>query len=50
MPQLFAFGFWLSIIIGILFLGLYSRRVATEMRRCPRRCWPPRWRWRANRS
>ncbi|MCC6519401.1 MAG: ActS/PrrB/RegB family redox-sensitive histidine kinase, partial [Tabrizicola sp.] len=31
-PQLFAFGFWLSIIIGILFLGLYSRRVATEMR------------------
>lgn len=31
-PRLFAFGFWLSIIIGILFLGLYSRRVATEMR------------------
>jgi two-component system sensor histidine kinase RegB len=31
-PQLFAFGFWLSIVIGILFLGLYSRRVATEMR------------------
>lgn len=31
-PPLFAFGFWLSIVIGILFLGLYSRRVATEMR------------------
>jgi two-component system, sensor histidine kinase RegB len=31
-PRLFAFGFWLSIVIGILFLGLYSRRLATEMR------------------
>ncbi len=31
-PSLFAFGFWLSIVIGILFLGLYARRVATEMR------------------
>lgn len=31
-PQLFSFGFWLSIVIGILFIGLYSRRVATEMR------------------
>ncbi|MGL4238276.1 sensor histidine kinase RegB [Tabrizicola sp.] len=31
-PRLFAFGFWLSIVIGILFLGLYSRKVATEMR------------------
>lgn len=31
-PSLFAFGFWLSIVIGILFLGLYSRRVATEIR------------------
>lgn len=31
-PPLFAFGFWLSIVIGILFLGLYSRRVATEIR------------------
>ncbi len=32
MPVLFEFGFWLSIVIGILFLGLYSRRVATEIR------------------
>ena len=31
-PPLFAFGFWLSILIGILFLGLYSHRIATEMR------------------
>jgi two-component system sensor histidine kinase RegB len=31
-PRIFAFGFWLSIVIGILFLGLYSRRVSTEMR------------------
>lgn len=31
-PGLFAFGFWLALVIGVLFLGLYSRRVATEMR------------------
>ena len=31
-PWLFKFGFWLSIVIGILFLGLYSRRIATEIR------------------
>jgi len=30
-PQLFEFGFWLSIVIGILFLGLYSYRVASEI-------------------
>jgi two-component system, sensor histidine kinase RegB len=30
-PSLFAFGFWLSIVIGILFLALYSRRVAIEI-------------------
>lgn len=30
-PTLFTFGFWLSILIGIAFLGLYSRRIATEM-------------------
>ncbi len=29
---MFEFGFWLSIVIGILFLALYSRRVATEIR------------------
>lgn len=31
-PALFEFGFWLSIVIGILFLGLYSRRIAMEIR------------------
>lgn len=31
-PGLFEFGFWLSIIIGIAFLGLYARRIATEIR------------------
>ncbi|HMO07394.1 MAG TPA: ActS/PrrB/RegB family redox-sensitive histidine kinase [Paracoccaceae bacterium] len=31
-PPLFEFGFWVSILIGILFLGLYSHRVATEIR------------------
>ena len=31
-PWIFTFGFWMSIVIGILFLGLYSRRVATEIR------------------
>lgn len=31
-PALFEFGFWLSIVIGIFFLGIYSRRVATEIR------------------
>ena len=30
-PNLFKFGFWLSILIGIAFIGLYSRRVSTEM-------------------
>ena len=31
-PHLFEFGFWLSIVIGIVFLGLYSHRVSTEIR------------------
>ncbi len=31
-PQISEFGFWLSIVIGIVFLSLYSRRVATEIR------------------
>jgi two-component system sensor histidine kinase RegB len=31
-PPLFLFGFWLSIIIGIVFFATYSRRVATETR------------------
>ncbi len=31
-PAIFGFGFWLAILIGILFLGLYSHRVAAEIR------------------
>ncbi|MCB6177901.1 ActS/PrrB/RegB family redox-sensitive histidine kinase [Rhodobacter sp. Har01] len=31
-PPILEFGYWIAIIVGILFLGLYSRRVATEMR------------------
>ena len=31
-PMLFRFGFWLALVIGIVFLGTYSRRVATENR------------------
>lgn len=31
-PGVFEFGFWLSIVIGIVFLSLYSRRVALEIR------------------
>ncbi|GHD98294.1 sensor histidine kinase [Defluviimonas sp. 20V17] len=31
-PPVFAFGFWLGTIIGIVFLGLYSWRVASEVR------------------
>ena len=31
-PPLFEFGFWLSILIGILFLGLYAHSVAAEIR------------------
>ena len=30
-PELVEYGFWLSIVIGILFLGFYSHRVATEI-------------------
>jgi two-component system, sensor histidine kinase RegB len=31
-PQIFEFGFWLSIVVGIIFVSLYARRVATEIR------------------
>lgn len=32
LPELFRFGFWLALVIGVVFLGLYARRVATEIR------------------
>ncbi|VDC23212.1 sensor histidine kinase RegB [Pseudogemmobacter humi] len=31
-PRLFTFGFWLAIVVGLLFLGVYARRVAKEAR------------------
>lgn len=31
-PSLIGFGFWLSLVIGIVFLGIYSHRVAEEKR------------------
>lgn len=31
-PSVFGFGFWLAIVIGVVFLGLYVRRVASEIR------------------
>ena len=31
MPPLFQFGFWVSLVIGILFLAYYARQVTTEM-------------------
>lgn len=30
LPDLFRFGFWLALIVGIAFIGLYSRSVAAE--------------------
>lgn len=30
-PWIFGFGFWLAIVIGVIFLGLYARRVASEI-------------------
>ena len=31
MPELLAFGFWLAIVIGVIFLALYARRVSAEL-------------------
>ena len=31
LPPLFGFGFWLALVIGIVFLGLYAHRVASEI-------------------
>ena len=30
-PGLFGFGFWLAIVIGVVFLGQYAHRVASEI-------------------
>ncbi|MFN0113581.1 MAG: sensor histidine kinase RegB [Paracoccaceae bacterium] len=31
-PPLIEFGFWIAIVIGVVFLGLYAQRVSTEIR------------------
>ena len=31
MPDILAFGFWLAIVIGVIFLALYARRVSAEL-------------------
>jgi two-component system sensor histidine kinase RegB len=30
-PQIFEFGLWIAIVIGVVFLGLYARRVSSEI-------------------
>jgi len=30
MPEIFVFGFWTAIVIGVLFLGFYARRVTED--------------------
>jgi two-component system sensor histidine kinase RegB len=31
LPVLFQFGFWVALLIGVVFLGIYARQVTTEM-------------------
>jgi two-component system, sensor histidine kinase RegB len=31
LPDLFLFGFWTALMIGVVFLGIYARQVTTEM-------------------
>lgn len=31
LPQVFRFGFWVALVVGILFLAVYARQVTTEM-------------------
>jgi len=31
MPQIFVAGFWSAIVIGVIFLGVYARRVTSEI-------------------
>ncbi len=32
LPEVFVFGFWISILITIAFIGFYAHRITTEMR------------------
>jgi two-component system sensor histidine kinase RegB len=49
-PILIHAGTWTALVIGVMFLAGYARQVSNETRACPRRIWPRRWRWRANRT
>ena len=31
LPELFLFGYWLALVIGVIFLSIYTRRVTNEM-------------------
>jgi two-component system sensor histidine kinase RegB len=31
MPPLFALGYWIAIVVSIVFIGIYTRRVSTEI-------------------
>lgn len=31
LPVLFQFGFWVALLIGVVFLGIYARQITTEM-------------------
>ncbi|MEJ1991394.1 MAG: ActS/PrrB/RegB family redox-sensitive histidine kinase [Maritimibacter sp.] len=31
MPQLFALGYWVAIVVAIVFIGIYTRRVSSEI-------------------
>lgn len=31
LPALFHFGFWIALVIGVIFLAIYARQVTTEM-------------------
>jgi len=32
MPDVFALGYWLAIVVSIVFIGIYTRRVSSEIR------------------
>lgn len=31
LPELFAIGYWIAIVVSIIFIGIYTRRVSTEI-------------------
>ena len=31
LPAIFRFGFWIALVVGVLFLGAYARQITTEM-------------------